>query len=511
MKIREITYGIIIGCIVLLAQACNEDEFLEEVNPGEFTTDNAFTSEAGFQSAIWWLYGDAREYLYEAERRGHAFQAGTDLFHVTENMNELFHIYSFTTSPSRSDWQWIRWYKMVSNANLILAKLDEIELDVAVETRIEAEARFFRAFAYRIIGGLYGNAPLILEAVTEAKNDFEQSPQEEIYAQVVADFEFAAQNLPGITEVSDAQVSDLTAYHALSEAYLAIGDYGAAEAAASVVINDPNTALMTERFGSLAGEPGDVFYDLFRIGNQNRSTGNTESLWVIQQETDVPGGANVSNRNRGARMERVFAPLSRGLFAMDQNTRELITDDEGNPVSVDQIWPVSTIGGGGRGIGWLAPTLYVTNTIWEDVNGDIDFNDIRTSWYNLPRRFPFNNPESPFFNDTLYVETPEQVYDFVETIESVSADTEVWKSKGLWPRGMYPYFTKVTTPGQHPENLVLDPVTRVMEGFAGARYGDIAKYRLAETYLLRAEARLQQGNTGGAAEDINVVRNRANA
>ena len=33
--------------------------------------------------------------------------------------------------------------------------------------------------------------------------------------------------------------------------------------------------------------------------------------------------------------------------------------------------------------------------------------------------------------------------------------------------------------------------------------------RLADAYLLRAEARINQGNTAGAAEDINVLRDRA--
>ena len=38
---------------------------------------------------------------------------------------------------------------------------------------------------------------------------------------------------------------------------------------------------------------------------------------------------------------------------------------------------------------------------------------------------------------------------------------------------------------------------------------DFVLMRLGEAYLLRAEARLQQGNAGGAAEDINVIRTRA--
>jgi hypothetical protein len=38
---------------------------------------------------------------------------------------------------------------------------------------------------------------------------------------------------------------------------------------------------------------------------------------------------------------------------------------------------------------------------------------------------------------------------------------------------------------------------------------DFILMRLADAYLLRAEARLSQGNTTGAAEDINVIRMRA--
>ena len=50
--------------------------------------------------------------------------------------------------------------------------------------------------------------------------------------------------------------------------------------------------------------------------------------------------------------------------------------------------------------------------------------------------------------------------------------------------------------------------------FQGATLGSNGNcyiFRLAETYLLRAEARLYQGNAGGAAADVNEVRKRANA
>lgn len=60
-----------------------------------------------------------------------------------------------------------------------------------------------------------------------------------------------------------------------------------------------------------------------------------------------------------------------------------------------------------------------------------------------------------------------------------------------------------------------DAVAEANQGanqFNGATKGSNANwylYRLAETYLLRAEARFYQGNTAGATSDVNVVRKRA--
>ncbi|MEP7142328.1 MAG: RagB/SusD family nutrient uptake outer membrane protein [Ferruginibacter sp.] len=50
-----------------------------------------------------------------------------------------------------------------------------------------------------------------------------------------------------------------------------------------------------------------------------------------------------------------------------------------------------------------------------------------------------------------------------------------------------------------------------MKGGAGFKYQDQYLFRIAETYLLRAEAQLGAGNAAAAAADINVVRARSNA
>jgi hypothetical protein len=77
---------------------------------------------------------------------------------------------------------------------------------------------------------------------------------------------------------------------------------------------------------------------------------------------------------------------------------------------------------------------------------------------------------------------------------------------------MYPWLTKSSTPGQQPSELFVDNQT--VEGEVSAShhaFRDVYAIRLAETYLLRAEAYLGAGNTIAAAADINVVRSRAEA
>src|SRR5690606_16785775 len=63
-------------------------------------------------------------------------------------------------------------------------------------------------------------------------------------------------------------------------------------AAASEVIDGGEFSLMTSRFGTRKNEPGDVYWDLFRRGNQNRKSGNKEGIWVVQFEHIVAGGEN---------------------------------------------------------------------------------------------------------------------------------------------------------------------------------------------------------------------------
>jgi hypothetical protein len=121
------------------------------------------------------------------------------------------------------------------------------------------------------------------------------------------------------------------------------------------------------------------------------------------------------------------------------------------------------------------------------------------------RKFRVTNPNSPLYNTDI---------DFANIPAGTKGSNGVTLVSGVPSRAFYPYQAKATTPFQHPNELY-DPVNRKwpysLKDGAAFTFRDEYMMRLAETYLLRAEAYLGLSNTTLAAQDINVVRARANA
>ena len=110
------------------------------------------------------------------------------------------------------------------------------------------------------------------------------------YTHLIDDLKFASENLPENPDnISDVgKLTKWAAIHLLSEVYLMAGEYAKAEEAALQVINSGYFHLMNERFGAQKDQPGDVFSDMFLEYNQNRTSGNMESIWVKMCIRDRP-------------------------------------------------------------------------------------------------------------------------------------------------------------------------------------------------------------------------------
>ena len=305
--------------------------------------------------------------------------------------------------------------------------------------------------------------------------NFTRDPKVEVLGHIIDDLVFASQNLPeNPDEVQPGKLTRWAAFHLLAEMYNFRGwmtgntqDFKLAEQAALEVINSGYFELVKARYGAAADEPGDYFSDMFVENNQNRTSGNRESIWVMQFEYKTTGGGTPSDDWT----RRAWGPQYHSINGFFTPSAEL----------------------GGRGLGQIAPMkwwvgLKGTNATSGKVeadpdeeiepqniteNGIFDATDIRNSEYNIKREWLGN----------------------VEP----NVGVQCMITDNYWYLGyLYPSIVKFFYAHD-------DDVTHT------GSYKDRMKFRLAETYLLLAEAYLGQDDPESAANAVNEVRSRAKA
>src|SRR5690606_18892526 len=194
-------------------------------------------------------------------------------------------------------------------------------------------------------------------------------PKAEVIGHMVDDLKFAVDNLPENPDaVKEGKLTKWAASHLLSEIYLLQGNPAEAEKAALAVINSGYYNLMKNRYGVNGSKPGDVFSDLFLENNQNRKSGNKESIWVLQfQFNTIDGGTNSDDWTR-----RAWIP---------------------NYSSITGFVLADTLGG--RGIAQLVPMKWWVGTNGTNATGNVagifEANDMRNSGYNIKRNWYYNN------------------------------------------------------------------------------------------------------------------------
>jgi starch-binding outer membrane protein, SusD/RagB family len=356
-------------------------------------------------------------------------------------------------------WKWA--YNLINNCNTVITKVDAAPMGQANKNSIKAEASFFRAIAYNTLATLFGKVPIITEPIAGPKTDFTRAPLADVNALITGDLTLAKTNLPSIAAVKSnskgrmySRANKSMASQLLAEVYLRTGQSNLAEAECDAVINSGDFNLVTSRYGIKASQLGDAFSDMFIYGNQRKGQGNRESIWTVEIENPntVVGGAGMATSTLFPGY--VFAaPQQRRVWGnrYHQQAGMLLSDSLG-----------------GRGISRLAVTYFVLN--------NYGAGDMRNSQFNIRRDYWYNNPASPLFGQKV-------------NPNAAGVDTN---------RLIVPQITKWN---QYDPN----------DAFGFAMIKDIIVMRLGETYLLKAEAQFKQGNTGGAATTLNILRARANA
>ena len=368
----------LIACMLLVI-ACGED-YLEEIPLDRFSPENSLVDKAGFDAYLVALHRFAREENFED--RPDPMGNGTDVSTSGVADGRFFTDYTLINSQTDvivSYWNWA-YTKMLKVANLIISRAENPEVAWTEEEKntVVAEAKFFRAYTYNTLVNLYGGVPIIKEELNSPRFDFVRASRLEVLQFAMEDLEFAVQYLPLVQNSSgtNGRIFRAAGLHLLTEVYISMGQatldasyYDKAIGAASNVINASagEYHLMTERFGDTK-RPGDVFSDLFWTNQQNRASGNMETIWALQYEFGTPGGGEQENVQL-----RWWGPKFEDAKAADNKNALLVSDSLGRSQ------------GGNRG------TDYFNYLIWDDKN------DIRNSQYNIRRKWFNNNKASAYF------------------------------------------------------------------------------------------------------------------
>jgi hypothetical protein len=356
---------------------------------------------------------------------------------------------------------WNAFYVGISTANAVIDQSANVTgLDDATKKRRVAEVKFLRAHHYFVLVQLYGAVPLVLTQSTTANKVATRTPVADVYAAIVKDLESA---LPDLTATTPdyGRVTKGACEHLLARVYLtkatspaaAATDYDKAATYAQNVIKNYTYKLLPD-FASVflqgSGEINDevIFATQYTADPTTNGVGNETHLYYVM-EYDVQAG-----------MKRDIAL--------------------------------------GRPFRRFRPTEYTLNTIFADrVNDSRYLKSFRTVYYS-------NNPG-----------TYTNLFDNSKTSITVQAgDTAIYLPGVEWTaaqRAKKKY--QVLVPSLYRPNLFptltkfLDPLRPDLQYQPGSR--DFLMFRLAETYLIAAEALVKQGKTADALPFINAVRRRA--
>jgi len=518
---KNLKYLIIGLLIVSSFVACDDEDFLTEKPKTIYTPTTAFEKSSQVEAqlttayrATFNMYGGYYMFWTTQTTQQLLHGQGADFFdnaHIGASGDGSGSAYSDFAKWSPTDAKfnnlWNEMYKLISYANLTIYGADQVDWTDEYEKAYNvAQAKFFRGYAYLRLAECFGGVPIVDEFTETLKLDYVRDTRENTYNFAIADLEDAAAGLPAYP-AQDGRVAQGAANHFLAEAYLALGvetgeagNYTKAISAATKTID--LHPLMTERFGSRAnpadlstnnGIPaykpeGNVFYDLFQVGNYDYSEGNTEAVWTMEAATyDQAQSAGLSGSMYGFGGQAPYysltgyvGPVFRNMVWIPELQEEGASSSpfDGN---IDQsVYPGGNTCAylGGMTMGGTAETKYVSEKVWADEYAD----DMRNDPINICRDF-------------ICLDRNHSRYGTVVKPEEI-----------IFPRMLFPVRAKIAMQddwGWHSSQVA---------GFHQQQFGrDWNAVRSAETYLLRAEAYMRSGQNSMAAADIKTVRDRAQA
>jgi hypothetical protein len=441
---------------IALSVSCKKQ--LEEFNPAGATVESLFRTPDGFETSVNGVYTYNRNFYGKEE--GYALmEAGSDIwtnaaFNGSTGINGIFPNTPLTTYQGLiADNLWVNtkmWqpcYQAINLANTALKYINDAGLTAARKPVLEGELRFLRAWYYYHLVEQFGDIHFTLEPTESIITTANRTPAATVYEQIIADLNFAVSNLPTTTP-DYGRVTKPVAEAFLSKVFLTVGKNQEASNYAVKVINGYSFKLLAN------------YADLWNINNQK----NSEVVWAVNYSTNLSFNAG-SN-------------LGHSMFLMEYHTLPGMTRDVANGLANLRYMP----------------TLGLLNMFNEQ--NDARYNgSFKSVWLaNSTTR-----PAGMNLGDTAILVSKNAIpaADRTNKKYKIYDVNDVYNSNGT-PKDRFHYVSL---------KKFDDPTRGSATETQSAR--DAFIIRLAEMYLVAAEAQMKLNKADSAAYFVNEVRKRA--
>ncbi len=259
------------------------DDFLTTDLKGEYTSENYYTSAENATMAVnaiynslygntLWIFGDVAS--------DDAVKGG--------NAGDQADINAINDLSARSDngvlnTYWQSAYETVSRANNAIVYIPEISMDEELKSRLVAEAKFLRAYAYFNLTNIFGKIPLILQPQNTVENIYVKlSEVSDVYLQIEKDLSEAIPALPTGYTLEKGRVTKGAAYALLAKVQLFQKKYP--ESLLSIQsLEDLQQYDLLDNYSDLfkpgAEDSVEVIFGLRYVNNTEVSLGNNLNVW----------------------------------------------------------------------------------------------------------------------------------------------------------------------------------------------------------------------------------------
>lgn len=449
---------------MLLSSLFSCNSLLDEDVRSEIT-DNHLSTPGGWLEGVNASYSFLRSFYGINENGATVTVFGTDEFtNGFDGGLKSFNFYDFGLNPRNGvvNTLWNNLYIAINTCNAVIGRAPDVT-GIADDLKADrlAEVRFLRAQYYFLLVQLFGPVHLALEEVQGVQTAASRATVQAVYAAIIDDLNHALAELPDVASDFGRATKPATE-HLLAKVYLAKAgtaaresdDYSKAANFAQHVINNYNFRLLD---------------DFFAVFNQGEGEKNAEVVWSIQNSRNFITAGQTACCDGGNTLHTYFLMKYDDLPGMQRDVEN------------------------GRPWARFRPTKFTLEQLFDRGLDDRYEKSFKRVFYtNRPGTYTINGrPVTLSMRDTAV---------FVSDREWTA--TELSRANyNVFPPGrqnerVYPTLTKF-----------LDPDRPDPQEMRGSR--DFIVFRLAETYLIAAEALLMDNRPAEAVGYINAVRRRA--